>query len=254
MIFIIISTLFYLSYASLDFEQRRYDECIDCPDGYYGYYGFGYFTCLECGCDGCVKTSTWKNNSFEIVKYAGSCKIEGTCYPGFGMKRYSNECHKCSPGEYSTGGDNRCNPCPNNSYTNKTGSTECIKCPKYQISNYDKTACRQCKPGEYYDKKEKTCLLCPENTISTEYGQMKCKKCKRKEHSDQYRQRCLPGAPIQFDKLIFYTPVHFLENIDTEEFFKPSEELLEYQKYEELIWGKKTKKSKTDDNNLIFNY
>ena len=129
----ILSLLFVLSFAELSCPDGQYinenNKCKFCPSGYYcpdgiikvkcpdgTYSDVGEEKCQECGCEGCLQSNIINETTKEIVKYAGSCTTEGTCYPGFGMNPETKSCRKCRSWEYSIG-----------------GSMECVSCPSYSV-------------------------------------------------------------------------------------------------------------------------
>ena len=130
----ILSLLFVFSFAEISCPRTQYidanDECEFCPSGYYcpdgiikvkcpegTYSDVGEKICQECGCEGCLESNIINETTKEIVKYAGSCTTEGTCYPGFGMDPETKSCMKCVPGYYSVGGSMECELCPLRTYS-----------------------------------------------------------------------------------------------------------------------------------------
>ena len=164
-IFLFISLSFADNNSELEnliTNHYYYSECIDCPDGYYAYFKNDIFTCLNCGCDNCQKTDYINKETNEIISYAGRCSSKSSCYEGFGFDSKTEVCTICQPGYYSVRQSlSTCNKCERNTITSNEGSSKCIQCPKYQVSNEERTSCHPCEPGQYFDETQQTCFQCP---------------------------------------------------------------------------------------------
>ena len=215
---ILFLTIIYLSLVksfcvrSLYLDDKK--ECQKCVSGYYCPDGINMYECPEgtyssaweeechqCGCDGCLKADIVNKTTKEVIRYAGSCDVEGTCYPGFGMNEFKKTCVLCGPGDYSKGGSMSCKTCPFNSITTEEGQTKCIRCPKNQGAAGFHTRCTVCKPGQYYKKQYGVCLSCVHrNAISTKEGQTHCIPCGDEMHANPSGTECLPGPVERFEE------------------------------------------------------
>ena len=210
----IIFIIFIQSTLSAKCSKRQYlnDEgkCVLCESGYYcpgddneyecpdGYYTpFKQKECIKCGCDGCLKKDIVNETTNDIIKHAGSCAVEGTCYPGYGYNELSNKriCELCKPGYYSKGGDNICRLCPRFHITTEYGQTECKRCPELHGVTNVHTVCEKCPPGSYLSD-DGYCSRCYDNTVTTEYGQIECTECGDEYHANEDHTKCLPGPYI----------------------------------------------------------
>ena len=72
-IFLYFFNTLCFSYGMDQFQEKNYEECVECPDGYYSFNSYKYSTCLQCGCDGCLKNDIINKTTNEIIKHAGSC-------------------------------------------------------------------------------------------------------------------------------------------------------------------------------------
>lgn len=164
----------------------------ECPDGYYS--DVWQSECTKCGCDNCLKANIYDEKTNKVIKYAGSCPIEGSCYPGYGLDPINKVCEICEIGRFSEGGSNECETCPFGSFNTKKGLTGCKQCPLFYGSNVIHNGCELCAPGLYYDFERHSCKMCPNHSISTDYNQTACTPCGKDEYSKYNRRKCLPKA------------------------------------------------------------
>ena len=182
-------------------------KCAKCKSGYYCPDGVNIYKCPEgtysdvwkkecfkCGCDGCIQANIVNETSKEVIKYAGSCSIDGTCYPGFGMDPDTKSCQLCNAGKYSLGKDMKCKLCGNHFYNDQPGSTYCKECPPDEEDVNLHSGCAKCQPGYYLDEKHHACLTCPPNTITQKESERQCISCGEDQHANYDRTKCLPGA------------------------------------------------------------
>ena len=177
---------------------------VECPDGYFS-EGGSDSTCIKCGCDNCLKGDIKNETTGDYIKCAGSCPIEGTCYPGYGVESYTKACVLCHPGQFSEGGNSECWMCPPGWISTEYGSTKCIECKDKPVTSGGKE-CVDCPPGFYLDMNTRMCGGCPENTYTNETNSLSCIPCGPNEHSDIGWDRCLPGAPVERHRVIMEMP------------------------------------------------
>ena len=123
-------------------NTNNFDECYFCPIG----------------------KTTNKNASLECL----SCDT-GKYAPFTGM----SICIECSPGMYNNklGSDN-CQKCPEDTYQTNYGSklaSNCLQCPKGQISSSGSNICRRCEGG-YYKAGKNKCLPCDKGKYGSLIG------------------------------------------------------------------------------------
>ena len=176
---------------------------IECPNGTYSHEREETTECKKCGCEGCLKRNIVNETTKEKIKYAGSCAVDGTCYPGFGMDETKLICELCEPGHFSIGGAMYCLLCPMNTYNTKYGETRCYECPMNQGATDGHTRCEICPPGRFYNKKDGSCSLCLDNNVSETEGQTECKYCGEDMHANEDNTKCLPGPMIREKYIVF---------------------------------------------------
>ena len=206
----IITILIHQSFSSDLCPKRHYinkeGKCVWCESGYYcpgdhkeyecpdGFYtDFGQYECIKCGCDNCLKKDIVNETTGDIIKNAGYCPKEGSCYPGYGIDTYTQICELCLPGHFSEGGNNTCQSCHGASIAPEAGQTKCQPCPEGYAVEGVHTECVECPPGNCI-RLSGTCVKCSGNTISREYGSRECIKCGEDEHPNEDHTECLPGA------------------------------------------------------------
>jgi len=103
-------------------NTNNFDECYSCPIG--------------------------KTTNFNASQNCLPC-VTGKYAPFMGM----NECVDCSPGLYNNReGSNSCQECPEDTYLTNFGSklaSNCLPCPKGQISSKGSNICSRCQGGNY---------------------------------------------------------------------------------------------------------
>ncbi|MES1905188.1 MAG: hypothetical protein MHPSP_001833, partial [Paramarteilia canceri] len=103
------------------------------------------------------------------------------CIHRYERNRETGYCEPCAVGYYKGYiGDFRCNKCPENTTTRRTGSFHKMEC-RCEIGFEKKgnqTSCKTCEIGYYKNSIELLdCLQCPQNTTTTERGTTSLSDC-----------------------------------------------------------------------------
>ena len=95
--------------------------------------------------------------------------------------------NNCQPGAFFSEKENKCAPCPKDTFTDKPHQAFCQKCPSGTgTKSAGSTECvklNYCKAGKFHNGKK--CINCPKNTFSDEIGAWQCKKCPHGEMTDK---------------------------------------------------------------------
>ena len=91
----------------------------------------------------------------------------------------NSSCIDCSVGKFGTGGEAKCEPCPEGWFQDEAKKASCKKCPEGWFDN--DAAGRECEtcPAGFSgsEKGETSCNNCGEGTYQNVSGQTKCKSC-----------------------------------------------------------------------------
>ncbi|KAM3726913.1 Neurogenic locus Notch protein [Dirofilaria immitis] len=96
----------------------------------------------------------------------------------------THSCVKCPSGMYCL--DNKCIPCPENTFKKSSGCNQCIPCPNNTITGpiiddigyqsiFD--CYTNCSAGHYYSIQEGSCVKCPKGMYQDRPGQLRCNAC-----------------------------------------------------------------------------
>ena len=154
----------------LDTQSRN---CRKCPKHTYNDEGNQTsFTCKPCPQNKVTQTEGSTNIS--------QCNYD--CSEGTFFNLTSEQCENCSVNTYQDKiGQDSCKPCKGNSFTLKTGSTECIApCNHGEFLNKLAEACQHCQIGYFQNRTNHTldmCLPCPLDYFADELGSNNCTAC-----------------------------------------------------------------------------
>lgn len=176
---------------SSTFSQSGASQCVTCSPG----SGIDTFSGNECNqCD----PGTYNDGT---MKFCKRCPSGTQADREFG----ATKCTTCEPGtfrdmRYISRIDRwKCERCPENSFTDKTGTQQCSLCPPGTIAERGATECSPCPKNTFRAKLRRTmCLPCPEGTVS-EPGSAECRHKKKGCPFNTFEDRmgacraCAPG-------------------------------------------------------------
>jgi len=186
------------------------DDCVDCAAG--SISKAGEATCTKCE-KGKYEVSKTSCEDCPVGKYN---KVEGKsgdsscidCPDGsVAATTGTDECTKCTPGNYAKSKDKQCEPCPGGKFQGSAEKTSCDDCPPGHIStggasvckaceegkeqNADQTACNECKVGFHQPTAgQAACIKCGEGKYAATTGKKTCDTCEAGQEANLARTAC----------------------------------------------------------------
>ena len=168
-------------------------KCIPCPDQKKTIFP-GAQSVAEC-LDPCSSGTFWNTSSnacqncpigfyMDVDKHVFTkCKVcdMGKTTGAAGSKE-SNDCYKCTPGQFYNSQSKMCSPCAEGKYQDEINKSTCRDCPDGKTtlatgSNSLSACVTPCVSGQFLNASTKMCSPCPEGKYQDEINKSTCKDC-----------------------------------------------------------------------------